>query len=188
MSIKSSGSSAQSLFSLDSSLARLYEALYPQVKMIANAQIAKLRPGQTITPTVLSHECYLKLADVQNADFADAKHFFCTAAKCMRHYLVDLIRHKNRQKNQSPLKQTTISVIAGDADVDIEVLDVNQMIDQLARIDSALAELTELRLFGGFSWPEIADIQGVSKRQVMRQWGMAKSFFMTLLAEQQGHV
>lgn len=162
----------------------LYQQLYPQIKKIAYLQIAKLRPGQTITPTVLSHECFIKLSKFKTNEFANDKHFFCTVAKCMRNYLIDVIRHKNRDKNVIEFDAIKSSLIPDLNNIDDQLLEMNHMIDQLAEIDEALAELTELRFFGGFSLDEIAGFQGISRRQVMRHWGMAKTFFITLMSEQ----
>ncbi len=162
---------------------KLYQALYPQVKKIAHLQIARLKPGQTITPTVLSHECFIKLSKFKDSEFKSDQHFFSTVAKCMRNYLIDVIRKKNRQKSAVEFDAITLSSLPDQNNVGHKLLEVNQMIEQLAGIDKDLAELTELRFFGGFSLDEIAGFQGISKRQIVRHWNMAKAFFITLLAD-----
>ena len=163
---------------------KLYQALYPQIKKIAHLQISRLKPGQTITPTVLSHECFIKLSKLEGTDFKSDQHFFYTVAKCMRNYLIDVIRHKNRHKHAVEFDAMTLSLVPDHNSFDGKLLEVNQMIDRLAGIDKKLAELTELRFFGGFSLDEIASFQGISKRQVVRHWNMAKSFFVTLLEDE----
>ncbi len=167
----------------DKGAEKMYQVLYPQIKKIAHLQISKLRPGQTITPTVLSHECFIKLSKFKGTEFESDKHFFYTVAKCMRNYLIDVIRHKNRHKHAVQFDEMTLSLVSDHNNIEDKLLEINQMIDQLACIDKSLAELTELRFFGGFSLDEIAGFQGISKRQVVRHWNMAKSFFITLLAD-----
>lgn len=135
---------------------KLYQHLYPQIKKIAYLQIAKLRPGQTITPTVLSHECFIKLSKFKTTEFISDKHFFCTVAKCMRNYLIDVIRHKNREKNVIEFDFINASLIPDHNNIDDQLLEINHLIDQLADIDKDLAELTELRFFlGAFLWKKL---------------------------------
>lgn len=161
-------------------LDKVFNLMYPEIKKLANAQLAKLNTGQTITPTVLVNECYMKLAKPDSLSFINRKHFICTVAKCMRQFLVDRVRKNMRLKRAGEMSQEPITQIMGDKDVDFKLLELNEIITKLELIDSYLSELAELRFFSGHSLQEIADIQKVSKRTIVRKWNMTKSFIISL--------
>jgi len=164
-------------------LDQVFNLMYPEIKKLANAQLARLNTGQTITPTVLVNECYMKLAKPTELSFENRKHFICTVAKCMRQFLVDKVRKNMRLKRAGEISHEPLTQLVGDNDVDFKLLEIDEIITKLNLIDPAMAELAELRFFSGHSLQEIADIQKISKRTIIRKWNMTKSFIITLLDE-----
>ncbi len=165
------------------SINQSFTALYPEIKKIAHAQLHKLQPGKTITATVLVNECYLKLQHKMTLSVKDDKHFFCLIAQCMKQYLIDEIRGKNRSKRNVALQTSLVSQVVGDKNINVKLLEVIRAIDQLEQINPALAELVNLHCFGGFTFTELSHALNKSKRQLLRKWQVAKTMIVTLLEE-----
>lgn len=166
-------------------LDKVFNIMYPEIKKLANSQLSRLNTGQTITPTVLVNECYMKLAKPDNLLFENRKHFICTVAKCMRQFLVDKVRKNMRLKRAGEMSQEPITQLVGATDVDFKLLELDEIITKLQLIDPVLAELAELRFFSGHSLQEIADIQNLSKRTIIRKWNMTKSFIKSLATDEE---
>ncbi len=165
-------------------LDQVFNLMYPEIKKLANAQLSRLNTGQTITPTVLVNECYLKLTKPDSLSFENRKHFICTVAKCMRQFLVDKVRRNMRLKRAAEISQEPITQIMGDKDINFKLLEIDEIINKLQMIDPEMAELAELRFFSGHSLEEIAEIRNVSKRTIVRHWKMTKSFIITMNQEE----
>ncbi len=162
-------------------LNQVFKLMYPEIKYLANAQLARLNTGQTITPTVLVNECYMKLSKPDKLSFENRKHFICTVAKCMRQFLVDRVRKNMRLKRAGEISQEPITQIMGASDVDFKLLEIDEILTKLEHIDPDMAELAELRFFSGHSLQEIADINNVSKRTIIRKWKVTKTFIISLV-------
>ena len=161
-------------------LDQVFNAMYPEIKKLANAQLSRLNTGQTITPTVLVNECYLKLAKPEELAFENRKHFICTVAKCMRQFLVDKVRKNFRIKRAVDLSHETLSSLMGDKDIDFKLLEIDEILTKLEQIDPEMSEIAELRFFSGHSLHDIAKYYNVSKRTMIRRWAMIKSFILSL--------
>lgn len=164
-------------------LDKAFIALYPDIKKIAHAQVNRLKPGQTITATVLVNECYLKLQNKIKLNVRDEKHLFCLVAQCMKHYLIDEIRGKSRSKRNAALQTSLVTQLIGEQNINIKLIEVIHAIEQLEIIDIDLAELVNLHCFGGFTFDELSQILNQSKRNLIRKWQMAKTIIITLLDE-----
>ncbi len=162
------------------SLNKVFELMYPEIKKIANMQLYKLNVGQTITPTVLVNECYLKLSKPNELSFQNRKHFIFTIAKCMRQYLVDRVKQNYRHKRSGIKSDEPLTSLIGEDNINFELLDLDAIINKLDKINPSLSELAVLKFFSGHSLTEIAEIQNVSKSTIMRKWKMTKSFILTL--------
>ena len=162
-------------------LDQVFNLMYPEIKKLANAQLARLNTGQTITPTVLVNECYMKLTKPEQLSFENRKHFICTVAKCMRQFLVDRVRKSMRLKRAGEMSQEPITQIMGATDVDFKLLEIDEILTKLEQIDPNMAELAELRFFSGHSLQEIADINNLSKRTIIRKWNITKTFIISLV-------
>ena len=161
----------------------VFNELYPEIKLIAHAQVNRLQPGKTITATVLVNECYLKLQNKLTTDVRNEKHFFCLIAQCMKHYLIDQIRSKSRNKRNVALQTSLVTQLIGDKNIDIKLIEVIHAIDQLEAIDSEMAEIVNLHCFGGFTFQELSPILNKSKRQLIRKWQVIKTVLISLLDE-----
>lgn len=165
------------------SIDQAFDELYPEIKKIAHAQLNRLQPGKTITATVLVNECYLKLQKKTQLKFNNQKKFYALIAKCMKQFLIDELRGKNRSKRSAELKTSLVSQIIGEQNINIKLFEVIHAVEQLELINSELAELINLHCFGGFTFDELSHTLKKSKRQLIRKWQVAKSMIITLLDE-----
>jgi RNA polymerase sigma factor (TIGR02999 family) len=164
---------------------QLFSRLYPEIKKIAHAQLHQLQAGQTLTPTVLVSECYLKLQHKNNLGLKSDKHFYCLVAKCMKQYLIDQIRARQTDKRNAALQTALMTQLMGEHNVDVQFMEVSQALDKLQAIDPDLATLVELHCFAGLTFAEMALLLGVSKRHLLRRWQVAKSMLISLTGGQQ---
>jgi RNA polymerase sigma-70 factor, ECF subfamily len=128
-------------------------------------------------PTDLLQETYLRLLDWRDARWQDRTHFFSTAARMMRHAVVDAARARRRAKRGDgiePVPLDGIDVAAPAPDVDL--LAIDQAIKSLAAVSARAAQVVELRFFGGFTIEETAETLGVSVRTVINDWNMARAW------------
>jgi RNA polymerase sigma factor (TIGR02999 family) len=165
-------------------LNELFELLYTKVKQLASIQLNKLNPNQSLNATQLVHECYLKLNNSENLSIKNRNHFYSLSARCMRFYLVDLIRQSNNQKNYGIDTELKITQLVKEDNLDIKLLELDRLLDQLFEIDEELGNITELKFFGGFTFDEIADMKEVPKSTIFKKWTMAKSFLINMIDEQ----
>jgi len=166
------------------SLNAVYTALYSEIKAIAGHQLKSLNPGQTITPTVLANECYLKLAGLSELPPTDKRHFMRYLAKSMRRYLIDCLRQKHSAKRNVNRSYTGLSQFIGDDNIEFRLLDIDRLLDLIEEIDSQSAEILHYKLIFNFTYPEIAELMNLSERHVIRLWQQARALLLTLVNEQ----
>ena len=137
--------------------------------------MAQADPGQTLQPTALVHEAWLKLAGSRQQQWNDRSHFFRAAAEAMRQILIDQARRKSSQKRGSnlvmeELHESRIELRAPSA----EILAVHEALDALAAEDPLAAEVVKLRYFVGLTIPELAEALGLAPRTADRHWAFAR--------------
>ncbi|PAP81426.1 hypothetical protein B1759_08885 [Rubrivirga sp. SAORIC476] len=165
--------------------ARAADALFPHVygelRRLAQARIAGESGVVTVSATGLVHEAYLKL--VEGGDWSDRAHFAAVAARAMRQILTDRARARNAAKRGGAARAVTLDAdLAGLAETTSEqVLAVDDALEQLAARDARLAELVELRFFGGLEVAEAAEALGISVRTAARDWARAKAHLHDIL-------
>src|SRR5436190_18285823 len=164
----------------------LLPLVYEELRSLAAAKMAQEQPGQTLQPTALVHEAWLRLVRTPEQNWQNRTHFFRTAAECMRRILIDNARRKQQichggGQQRFPLEGLDI---ADESDPQ-GLLDINEALYRLAAKDSTKAEIVKLRFFGGLENRDIAEVLGVSERTVERGWRFAKAW---LLAELQADV
>jgi RNA polymerase sigma factor (TIGR02999 family) len=175
-----------------SAAADLLVVVYEELRRLASAQMRQERPGQTLQPTALVHEAYLRLTGAADAStcWASRAHFFAAAAEAMRRILVESARRKHRQKHggQFAKSQAEMDAFVLDDDADpLEVLAIHEALDQLARKAPRRAELTKLRYFVGCTLPEAAQVLGISTKTAEADWTYARAWLRRHLgAEQAG--
>jgi RNA polymerase sigma factor (TIGR02999 family) len=160
----------------------LFGAIYDELRILARRQLARLPPAQTLSPTALVHEAYVKLADRSGRSLQDQQHFRALAARAMRQVIIDYLRNRRAQKRNPGLPVITLSDVpmameAGDDDL----LALNEALDRLEALDERQARIVELRFFGGLDVDEVASALGISDRTVKREWQKARAFLLDAL-------
>jgi RNA polymerase sigma factor (TIGR02999 family) len=156
-------------------LDQLAETLYRDLRRIAGAVLSDESGERTMQRTALVHELYLKLVEQKRARWENRAQFFAVAAQLMRRILVDRARRKLAAKRggdggKLPLDEALeMSAESGET-----VVAIDRALRKFAGIDPAAAQLVEMRYFGGLSLEEIADLRGVSRTSVKRDWSAAR--------------
>lgn len=162
----------------------LFAALYGELHRLAESHLNRSAGNLTLSATTLLHEAYLDIAKREALTFPDRGRFLQYASKAMRGLVIEYVRRRGARKRGGDLTFTTLDEDRArphDALPDLDT--VGTAVDALARLDSALAELVDLRFFCGFSLAEIAAIRGVSERTVQRDWAKARLLLRRLLDE-----
>ncbi len=159
----------------DGMIEKILPLVYAELRGLAVQHLRKERAGHTLQATDLVHEAYLRLAGHADLKLVDRNHIFATAAVAMRHVLIDHARKKRAGKRIAPdaLVPLQDTDQAG-PETDVDLLALDQALQALASVDPRGAHLVELRYFGGFTEDETAQILGVSKSTVAREWRAAR--------------
>ena len=154
----------------------LLPLVYDELRKLAAHKMAHEAPGQTLQPTALVHEAWLRLAgNDAHAQFANRAHFFSAAAEAMRRILIERARRKSAGKRGGDWQRIDLDKIdiAADADDDTLLL-VNESLEKLAKEDANAAQIAKLRFFGGLTLDEAAQAMGVTERTANRYWAFAR--------------
>jgi RNA polymerase sigma factor (TIGR02999 family) len=159
----------------------LLPLVYEELRRLAAQRMAREAAGQTLQPTALVHEAWLRLVRTPDQTWQNRAHFFRTAAECMRRILIDNARRKHQVRHGGGMERVSLEFveIANESDPQ-QLLHVNEALDRLAARDATKAEIVKLRFFVGLENREIAECLGLSERSVERAWRFAKAW---LLAE-----
>ena len=151
--------------------------VYEELRKLAVVRMANEKPGQTLQPTALVHEAWLKIAGDGNQQFANRRHFFKAAANAMQQILVDIARRKQRLKHGANLvgDQLHESRIAMSVPSE-EMLAVNDALAALVLEDPQAAQVVQMRYFVGMTVPEIAAALDLAPRTVDRHWAFARAW------------
>jgi RNA polymerase sigma factor (TIGR02999 family) len=161
----------------------LFAALYSELHRLAKSQLARNGAGATIGTTTLLHEAYLDIAD-REAVFPDRGRFMAYAAKVMRGLIIDYARSRQALKRGGGFEITTLVTEPGvEVPDDRELARISTALDGLEQVDPTLAEVVDLRFFGGFSFAEIATLRGVSERTAQRHWERARIYLHRSIRE-----
>lgn len=162
---------------------RLVPLVYEELRSVAAAHLRSEDVGHTLQPTALVHEAYLRLVGQQTAMVGRA-HFFALAAQAMRRVLVDHARRRNAQRRGGGRRVTLQDDHAVTDEEPIDLLALDAGLEKLARDHERPARTVELRYFGGLSMSQIADVLGVSKVTVKRDWSFARAWLYRELADE----
>jgi RNA polymerase sigma factor (TIGR02999 family) len=155
----------------------LIPPIYDELRRLAAYRMSIMQAGQTLQPTALVHEVYLKLLRPDGENWVNRRHFFTAAAEAMRRILIDHDRRRRSLKRGGDLKRTEIDVEALPCTPPgVDFLDLNLALDELAREDPESAELVKMRYFTELTLEEVASVLGVSKRTVSNRWAYAKAW------------
>ena len=158
-------------------LEQLMPLVYDELRRIAARHLRRERGDHTLQPTALVNEAYLRLAHQKEVGFVNRAHFMGIAARLMRQILVDHARTHGREKRGGGQARVTLNeelVAAQGRDIDLLALD--DALQALASVEERLAQVVELRYFGGLSIEETAEVMDTSPATVKRDWAMAKAF------------
>jgi RNA polymerase sigma factor (TIGR02999 family) len=163
---------------------RLFAAVYQELRNLAAKFFRREPKENTLQPTALVHEAYVKLVDQKDVDWQGRTHFFAVAAQAMRRVLVDHARQRGAAKRGGRKKRVSLAedLMAG-LQSDAALLAVDEALSKLAQLDPRQAQMVELRFFGGLSVTEAADALGMSKRSAEREWTMARAWLRRELSE-----
>jgi RNA polymerase sigma factor (TIGR02999 family) len=168
-----------------SAAAELLPLVYDELRKLAAARMAAEAPGQTLQPTALVHEAYLRLVGgSQPQGWNGRGHFFAAAAEAMRRILVDNARRKRTEKHGGAHKRVDLEsgcLVSEAPSMDLLALD--EVLIKLAKVEPAKAELVKLRFFAGLSMPEAAAVLNISLATAERHWTFAKSWLFAELAD-----
>lgn len=155
----------------------LLPLVYDELRQIAQTYISREPADQTLEPTALVHEAYLKLVDQTRVDWQGRTHFKAVAAQAMCRLLVDHARSRNRRKRGGGWRRISLyDAYQLSERNDLDALSLQEALDKMRGLDGRQAEVVELRLFGGLSNEEAARILGVSTRTVERDWKMGQAW------------
>jgi len=166
---------------------RLLVLVYDELRRVASRIMSGERPGHTLQPTALVHEAYLKLVDQESLRWNDRAHFMGIAARAMRQILVDHARRRSAEKRGGEYQRVTfLEDLAIGPSAEVELLELHEALEKLALEDERSARVAELRLFGGLSIIEVAEVLGVSQRTVFGDWSVARLWLSRQLRGTQG--
>ena len=159
-------------------LETLMPLVYAELRRLAAHYLKGERPGQTLQPTALVHEAYLKLLKDRPERWQNRAHFCAIAAHAMRQILIERARARDALKRGGGQPRVTfdegLPVTEPEQSVDVIALDA--ALDRLAALDASQARIVELRYFGGLSIEETAEAMGISPATVKRHWAVARAW------------
>lgn len=150
---------------------------YQDLRRLAAAQLRGERPGHTLQATALVHELYLRLFAGDPPSWEDRAHFLATAARQLRHLVIDHARRRNARKRGGPHARVDVDLLGlAGLPLDARVLDLDEALLALEQLEPRAASVVELRFFGGLDEKEIAAAVGISVATVKRDWTFARSW------------
>ena len=164
----------------------LLSLVYEELRRLAAAKMASETPGQTLQPTALVHEAWLRLTSDDKRKWNDRTHFFAAAAEAMRRILVDNARIKRAQRHGGGQQRVEMPEIAcAVAQNEDQILAVNEALEKFAAQDKQKAELVKLRYFVGMTIEEAAEALCISTGTAKRHWAYARAWLAEEIRKQQ---
>ncbi len=166
--------------------ARLQEPLrplvYDELRSIAAAYFHRERQGHTLQATAVVHEAYVRLIEDSGIEWQNRAHFIGRIAHMMRHILVDHARERLAAKRGGKARRVTLVEAEQAAGRPPDLIELDEALCDLAKLDPRKASIVELRFFGGLTIPEVADVFETSPSTVFRQWRQAKTWLYRQLS------
>jgi RNA polymerase sigma factor (TIGR02999 family) len=164
---------------------KLLPLVYRELRKLAAARLANEKPGQTLQPTALVHEAFVRLVGGEAQQAWNSRgHFFAAAAEAMRRILVEQARRKRRLKHGGELNRVDLDSACASAEPpSIDVLALDEALTKLAAEEPAKADLVKLRFFAGLTMPEASAALGISLATAERYWTFARAWLYSELTE-----
>lgn len=158
----------------------LLRVVYAELRRLAAAKLSHESGGQTLQPTALVHEAWLRLGADRQPQWANRAHFFAAASECMRRILIDRARSKRAVRHGGDLARVNLDAtgfdLPGPADESLDLQLVNEALDALAAIDARKAQLVKHKFFLGLTLEDAADLMGISHSTAHRDWAYARAW------------
>jgi RNA polymerase sigma factor (TIGR02999 family) len=156
---------------------KLLELVYDELRHLAAAKMAQQPPGQTLQPTALVHEAWMRLVGDKNPTFKNSTHFFAAAAEAMRHILIDRARRKKTERHGGSFERVQIDDFELAApSPDDELLAVHDVLDAFSVQYPVQAELVKLRYFAGMTNDEASQVLGISLSTINNYWNFSRAW------------
>jgi RNA polymerase sigma factor (TIGR02999 family) len=161
----------------------LFELLYQDLRRIAHARLAASGHQTLLDTSALVHEAYLRFQQADRITLNDREHFLAYAASTLRSVVVDFMRKRHAERRGGDAVHVTLDTNLAESvgASDDEILAVHEALQELARVDSRLVQVVEMRYFAGLTETEIASILGVTDRTVRRDWEKARVLLAGML-------
>jgi RNA polymerase sigma factor (TIGR02999 family) len=167
----------------------LVAVVHHELRRRAAARLRREQPGHVLQPTALVHEAYLRLIDQRRTDWQNRTHFFAMASEMMRRILVDHAKRRNAAKRSGGWARVMLDEAVARRDPpDVDLLDLDAALSELALFDPRKSRLVELRFFGGLSLADSAQALGVSRATLDRDWQFARLWlYRRITRRPEGH-
>lgn len=164
----------------------LLPVVYRELRQLALSRMATEKAGQTLQPTALVHEAYLRLVAQPDSKWAGRGHFFAAAAEAMRRILIERARRRNAVKHGGGKQRIELEnlEVADDQRAE-QLMALDEALSELERHDANGARLVKLRYFAGFSHQEAAEMMGITRRAADRIWALARAWLYQRMSEQE---
>jgi RNA polymerase sigma factor (TIGR02999 family) len=160
---------------------RLLPLIYKELRTLAAQRLTREKAGQTLEPTALVHEAYLRMVDVDRTQKWNSRgHFFASAAEAMRRILVESARRKKRLKRGGQMRRVEMPD-APTPSPDDALLALDEALGRLAREDAVAARVVELHHFAGLGHQDVADVLGITVYRVRQKWAYAQAWLSDAL-------
>ncbi len=159
--------------------AQLIALMYPELKRIAETRMRHERKDHTLQPTALVNEFFLELARQQDFSWRTRAHFLAVASRAMHRYLIDYARAHNADKRpEGRLRVQLDALQPARSNEAFDALELDEALERLAAEDLRMAQVVEMRCFGGLTHEEIAQTIGIDERTVKRDWQVARAWLI----------
>lgn len=155
----------------------LIPLVYTELRKVAAHKLSLEQAGQTLQPTALVHEAYLRLVKPEAKNWNNQRHFFYVAAEAMRRVLIENSRRKRAIKRGGDWQRTIaeLNEIAS-KETSVDILEIDEALEDLCRVDEEAGELVKLRYFVGLTFSQIAETMGISKGKADKLWAYSKAW------------
>jgi RNA polymerase sigma factor (TIGR02999 family) len=160
---------------------QLIAVLYPDLRRLAAHYLRQERPGNTLQPTALVHELYLKLFSGEPIQWQDRAHFLALAAQQLRRVIIDNARVRRAEKRAGDRVRVPLSEANAAVPTNEDLLALDQELNKLETLHARSGRVVELRFFGGLREEEIAEALGISVATVKRDWEFARAWLLSRL-------
>jgi len=163
--------------------ATLWSGLYGDLKQLARSRLRRSGPITLLDTTGLVNDAYLRMAVGQRPVYGSSEQFLGYASRVMRSVVIDLVRERQAERRGGDVERITLNTgVIGGVAAEEELLQVDEALENLARMEPRLCQVVEMRYFGGFTEAEVGAALGLTDRTVRRDWEKARLILRTMLA------